>query len=66
MMGLNEKSLIENFDERNIEQIRAVIEQEKVNGPRVEKAYTMVQMNSPCEIEVTEQSRKICVNALLK
>ena len=65
-MELNDKSLMENFDEHNIAEIRSIIEQERIDGPRIEKAYTMAQINSSCEVEVTEASRKICVNALLK
>lgn len=65
-MQLREKELMENFDEQNIAQIRSIIAKEKEEGPRIEKAYTMVQVNTSCDVKVTAASRKICVDALLR
>ncbi len=42
-MEANKKTLMDNFDERNIEEIRAIIEKERLEGPRIQKAYTMIQ-----------------------
>lgn len=63
-MKNNERNLMENFDEQNIEQIRSIINDEKNNGPKMKQAYTMIQKNAPCEVNITEKSRKICVDSL--
>lgn len=55
-----------NFDEQNIAEIRAIIEKERTDGPVIDRAFTMLQINSPCGVEITEASRKICAEALLK
>lgn len=64
-MEANKETLMDNFDERNIAEIRSIIERERSEGPRIKQAYTMVQKNAPCEIKVTERSRKISAAALL-
>lgn len=65
-MEMANGDLMENFNEANIEEIRSVIERERTHGPVIEKAYTMVQVNSACDVEVTKESRRICADALLR
>lgn len=64
-MRANRELLMDNFDERNIKELRSIIKKERTEGPRIKSAYTMVQKNAPCEINITEQSRKISVATLL-
>lgn len=56
---------MDNFDERNIAELRSVIAKEREEGPRIKQAYTMLQRNAPCKIKVTEKSRKISATTLL-
>jgi hypothetical protein len=55
------------YDEANISAIRNAWATERKN-PTVttNKAYTMVQANAPCEVEITLESRKACAEALLR
>lgn len=55
-----------NFDEDNLGYVRSTLEQEKVSGPVIKRAFTLVQNNSSCDVNVTEESRRVCANALLK
>ena len=64
-MGANKEALMDNFDERNIREIRSIIERERSEGPVIKKAYTMIQKNAPCDIRITERSRKISAATLL-
>lgn len=53
----------ENFDQVNINKIRSSLKEER-NGS--DEAYTMVQVNSPCEVKVPRKSREICAESLMK
>jgi predicted transcriptional regulator len=58
--------VFDNFDEANIADIRKKWDEEKKNGTIKRQVYTMVQSNAPCEVEITEESRRLCAEALLK
>lgn len=60
------KSINDNYDGKNIEDISRMIEETKVGYDG--KAYRMVELssNSKAEVEVTEESRKACVKSLLR
>ena len=54
-----------NYNKRNIADARASMK----NGCfRSEKGqvFTMLQKNSPCEVTITKESRKICADILTK
>ena len=56
---------LDNFDEANIADIRKAWAEEEKNGTIQHKVYTMVQANAPCEVVITEESRRLCAEALL-
>jgi hypothetical protein len=56
----------DNFDEANIADVRKRWDEEEKNGPIKRQVYTMVQSNAPCEVKITEESRRLCAEALLK
>jgi hypothetical protein len=62
---VNDKRL-DNFDEANIADIRKKWGEKKKNGTIRRQVYTMVQSNAPCEVEITEESRRLCTEALLR
>lgn len=55
-----------NYDAANISDIRKAWETERSNGTISHQAYTMVQANAPYNVEITEESRKACVDALMR
>lgn len=59
-------SIDDNYDEKNIEDIRRMIEETKIGYDG--KAYGMVQSScgSGVEVKATEESRKACVKSLLR
>jgi hypothetical protein len=63
-----ERSAGENdYDDANIADVRNAWEMErKTPGAISHQAYTMVQANAACEVEVTQESRRACVEALLR
>ena len=65
-MTLHDKPVVNNFDDQNLQTIQEITETEKADGPVVKKAFTMVQINSCSDVQVSEESRKNCVRALLK
>lgn len=60
---VNEKG---NYDEVNISSVEAMIEREREDQFREKRAYTMLQNNAPCTVNVTQSSRQKCAKALLK
>ena len=54
-----------NYDAANIAGIRNAWKARKASGAMPSQAYTLVQTNAPCEVEITEESRKACAEALL-
>ena len=56
----------DNFDEANIANIRKKWAEEKKNGTIKRQVYTLIQSNAPCDVEITEESRRLCAEALLK
>jgi hypothetical protein len=59
-------NILDNFDEANIAAIRKKWDEQKSNGTIKRRVYTMVQSNSPCDVEITDESRRLCAEALLK
>jgi len=56
-----------NYDEANIVDVRNAWDEERKNPSIVSRqVYTMVQANAACEVEITQESRKACVEALLR
>ena len=57
-----------NYDVANIADIRAAWDEERsTTGIIQHQAYTMVQTNAPCDVKtITKESRKACVEALLR
>lgn len=57
----------DNFDEKNIEDISRQIEKEYKNDPEQKKVLRMINNSSgPCNVTITEQSRKKCAQSLLR
>jgi len=54
------------YDEQNIDEVRVALAEEIASGLVLRKTYTMVQTNEPCEVEITEESRALCAEALLR
>lgn len=52
-----------NFDNENIEDVLAIIEQEKTSSSG-NCVFTMTTKNSPCVVTITEESRAICADIL--
>lgn len=62
---MNKEMEYENFNEKNIEITRKMLNQENGNDFLVKRAYTLVQRNSPCKVNVTKENRTACVKSLL-
>lgn len=58
--------LVGNYDNKNIESIRRLIEIEESHGVSNKSAYTMLQKNASCEVNITESSRKKCAKAIIQ
>lgn len=56
---------IENFGDVNVEDILKRIENGKAKKVK-SKIYTMVQINAPCEVDITEESRELCADILFR
>lgn len=56
---------MENFGDTNVEDILKRIENEKTRKVK-SKIYTMVQINAPCRVDITEESRELCAEILFK
>ncbi len=52
-----------NYDNENIEDVLAAIEQEKTSCTD-NSVFTMMTKNSPCVVTITEGSRAICADIL--
>lgn len=65
-MPLQDKPVVDNFDDQNLQAIQEITKTEKADGPVVKMAFTMVQINSCSDVQVSEESRKNCARALLK
>lgn len=57
---------VENFDYENIEAIKKTLDRDLQNNSHYDKAFTMLQNNSFCEVNITPESEEICAEALLK
>lgn len=51
------------INEDNIKELLEEIENE--DETKIEKVYTMVQVNSPCKVTITERSCEICASVLM-
>lgn len=56
---------LDNFDDENINSVEMLIEEEKSSSNK-KRAYTMIQDNSFCDVEVTQSSRDKCAEILVK
>jgi hypothetical protein len=54
---------LNNFDEANI---AAIKEKWVKEGSVKHEVCTMVETNMPCDVEITEESMRLCAEALLK
>lgn len=54
------------FNIDNLNEIMIRFEKRKQLQNRSSKSYTMVQLNSPCKVEISEKSKNICADALMK
>jgi len=64
---INPQTVQGNYDDANISAIRAAWARNRNTiGAIPHQAYTMVQANAPCEVVITKESRKACVEALLR
>lgn len=55
----------ESYEDNNIASILKKIDTEVETGNKPEKVYTMVQVNSPCEVNITDKSREILADILM-
>ncbi len=61
-----EQLIAENFDEANIDAVRAHIENDNPMASNNGKSYTMaIQPTGRVEVKISEKSRKICADMLL-
>ncbi|MGN0486432.1 MAG: hypothetical protein ACI4GB_04295 [Acutalibacteraceae bacterium] len=56
----------QNFDNDNINNVRAHLNSEKNQGIGMHKIFTLVQDNSACKVIIKKSSREKCVKSLLK
>lgn len=63
-MGQINEKIIDNYDSENIQAVRGLLENEEKEGVVNKMAYTMLQKYSPCDVEITENSRKKCAKAI--
>ncbi len=54
------------YNRENLASVRAAAMKDRENPSRPTKAFTMVQVNTRCDVKVTDESRKICARALMK
>lgn len=54
-----------NFDDANLASVEKLIMEAMQDTSREKRAYTMLQDNLPCDVEVTLASREKCAHALL-
>lgn len=55
-----------NFNKKNIEDISRQIEKEYKNNPDQKKVLRMINNSSvPCNVNITEQSRKKCAQSII-
>lgn len=62
-MGSNINHIYDNYDDENIEDVLAIIEQERTSCSG-NSVFTMKTKNSPCAVTITEKSRAICADIL--
>lgn len=60
------KATYGNFDEANIASVEKLIQTDSRDETRDKRAFTMLQVNSSCKVEVTQSNRQKCANMLLK
>lgn len=65
-MNNGRKEILGNFDEVNIASVKKIIQSESQDSSRDKRAFTMLQVNSSCKVEVTQSNRKKCASILLK
>lgn len=55
-----------NYGTENINSVRKMLEDESQRDVMGEKAFTMIQKNSHCEVDISETSRKKCARAIIQ
>lgn len=60
------ETLEKNYNLSNIANIKKFIEEERNDQNFKKQVYTMVQVNSPCNVIISSSSRKKCARALVK
>lgn len=63
MEQMNRATLYNSNDE-NIEDVRFALERELEEDSGSDRAFTMLQRNSPSEVRITEESRRLCAGIL--
>ena len=61
-----ENNKLPNYDDVNIAGLKKAWADEKASDKNERKVYTMIQRNALCEVKITKESRKSCVEALLR
>lgn len=55
-----------NYGTENIDSVRRMLAAESKSDVRDEKAFTMIQKNASCEVNISETSRKKCARAIIQ
>lgn len=55
-----------NYGTENIDSVRRMLADESKSDVMGEKAFTMIQKNASCEVEISETSRKKCAKAIIQ
>ena len=55
-----------NYGQLNITAVRESLQRKRQNQTRSKQVYTMIQVNSPCEVTISDESKRICASALMK
>lgn len=55
-----------NYGRSNIATVRESLQKKRHSQSRSKQVYTMIQVNSPCEVTISEESKRICASTLMK
>lgn len=58
--------IMDNFNEANIENIKKAWAEERAKADKNHSTYGMIPRNSKSEVTITKESRRSCVESLLR
>lgn len=66
MASISDELVMDNFDEENVAEVLASIEQERASGSNNRQLFTMMLRNEYHEAEITEESRDIVTQTIFR